>query len=113
LLLKFLLNQLIIHEELLTNNNQSRDLPLLPNDLLSQSQNIVREYLTQARSERSEYIKTLLNQNNYAKLTQFIYKGQKLRGTEAVTNQRSLNNQEKEYLLTPHEQKDINNVPKV
>ena len=33
-------------------------------------------------------------------LTQFLYKGQKLRGTEPVTNQRLLNLQEKEASLT-------------
>jgi hypothetical protein len=98
-----LLNQLIIHEELLSLDNNKPS-----NDLLSQSQNIVREYLMQARTERANYIKNLLNENNYTKLAQFIYKGQKLRGTEAVTNQRLLNNQEKDYLLTEKEKNEIN-----
>jgi len=70
------------------------------NDLLSQSQNIIREYLIQTRSVREDYIKKLLSENNYAELTKFIYKGQKIRGDEPVTNQKILNNQEKKYLLT-------------
>nr|UZA61407.1 Ycf1 [Chlorogonium euchlorum] len=129
-----LLNQLIIHEEL--NNlfgssvleKQSLDYsqgstggingdsvktmaPFLysqgSGDLLSQSQNIVREYLTNSRSAREEYIKNLLNENNYTKLTRFLYKGQKVRGTEPTTNQRLFNNQEKDALLTQNEKRLI------
>nr|WCO87359.1 hypothetical protein RF1 [Chlorococcum sp. KSF0227] len=97
-----LLNPLIIHEELLPDlvtplKDQSG------NDLLSQSQNIIREYLIQTRSVREDYVKQLLSENNYAELTKFIYKGQKTRGDQPVTNQRLLNNQEKDYLLTLNE----------
>jgi hypothetical protein len=97
-----LLNPLIIHEELLPDlvtplKDQSS---YGGNDLLSQSQNIIREYLIQTRSVREDYVKQLLSENNYAELTKFIYKGQKTRGDQPVTNQRLLNNQEKDYLLT-------------
>nr|YP_009629552.1 hypothetical chloroplast RF1 [Chlorococcum tatrense]AYQ94336.1 hypothetical chloroplast RF1 [Chlorococcum tatrense] len=77
------------------------------NDLVSQSQNIIREYLTQTRSVREDYIKKLLSENNYAELTKFIYKGQKIRGEEPATNQKLLNNQEKNYLLTLKENNEI------
>jgi len=101
-----LLNQIIIHEELLPLNNE----PVTNSkngDILNQSQNIVRTYLTDSREYRDQYIKNLLNDKNYTKLTQFLYKGQKLRGTEPATNQRLLNLQEKEALLTNDEKRDI------
>ncbi len=75
----------------------------LKTDLLSQSQNIVREYLIQTRSIRETYIKKLLEENNYTELTKFIYKGQKIRGEQPVTNQRLFNNQEKIYLLNDND----------
>lgn len=102
-----LLNTLVIHEELLGTNENNGLERNTNQDLLSQSQKVVREYLINARSAREDYIKTLLNQKNYTTLTQFIYKGQKTRGDEPVTSQRLLNNQEKQYLLTPQEQKQI------
>nr|ALO63242.1 hypothetical chloroplast RF1 [Chlamydomonas applanata] len=123
-----LLNSMVIHEELLNpgptpgvsdeNNRLPQSLGGAGNSeltssirfsysLLNQSQNVVRDYLIQARSGREEYIKTLLNQNNYTTLTQFIYKGQKLRGDEPTTSQRLLNNQEKQYLLTNDEMTQI------
>ena len=126
-----LLNPLIIHEELLPEfygtSTSLRGLPqgeelasteaspplqkILNNDLLTQSQNIVRQYLIQTRSVRDEYIKQLLKENNYSELTQFIYKGQKIRGNEPITNQRLLNNQEKNYLLTAAEKAEIEISP--
>lgn len=123
-----LLNPLVIHEELLndrspqistakslTNQNSSLNKQdsnvqtvLKPNqDLLSQSQNIVRNYLMDSSQERNEYIKQLLNNNNYASLTQFLYNGQKLRGNSPIVNQKSLGFQEKEYLLTDLEKENI------
>nr|QEP09185.1 hypothetical chloroplast protein RF1 [Chlorosarcinopsis eremi] len=121
-------NSLIIHEELLGSPDLSSSLPRpgssskdkaqkstvfeatdpvrslsAGEDLLSQSQNIVRNYLIKARPIREEYIKQLLNEKNYTQLTQFIYKGFKTRGDQPVTSQRLLNNQEKEYLLTASE----------
>nr|ALO21345.1 hypothetical chloroplast RF1 [Chlorogonium capillatum] len=109
-----LLNRLIIHEELnnfnegLTSGALEQAVVLSESgkasgDLLSQSQNIVREYLTNSRAVREEYIKKLLNENNYTKLTRFLYTGQKIRGIEPTTNQRLFNNQEKDALLTQNE----------
>ncbi len=81
---------------------------LTPNqDLLSQSQNIVRNYLINSSQERNEYIKELLNNNNYASLTKFLYNGQKLRGSSPIVNQKLLSFQEKEYLLTDLEKENI------
>ncbi len=82
-------------------------------DLISQSKNIVGQYLTEARTVRQDYIKKLLNENNYAELANFIYKGQKTRGSsfaQPVTNQKLFNEQEKNYLLTQAEQDSINNT---
>jgi len=76
-------------------------------DLLSQSQNIVRNYLINSSQERNEYIKELLKNNNYASLTQFLYNGQKLRGNSPIVNQKLLGLQEKEYLLTDLEKENI------
>lgn len=110
---KPLVNTLVIHEELLgdTNSTQVVNSVKFPSeisqDLLAQSQQVVREYLLNARSVRESYIKTLLNENNYTTLTQFIYKGQKTRGDEPTTNERLFNTQEKQYLLTAKEQKEI------
>nr|AYQ94177.1 hypothetical chloroplast RF1 [Borodinellopsis texensis] len=68
-------------------------------DLLSQSTNIIRTYLLKATPMREEYIKTLLLEKNYQQLNQFFYNGLKIRGTNPITNQRLLNQQEKVYLL--------------
>ncbi len=108
-----LLNPLVIHEELLNDRSQQMSAGNLkalstPNqDLLSQSQNIVRNSLINASQERNEYIKELLKNNNYSLLTQFLYNGQKLRGNSPTLNQKSLGSQEKEYLLTDLEKDNI------
>jgi len=122
-----LLNPLIIHEELLspspnTSNNPDSSKPpkllfnntildaykTLPNeDLLTQSQKVVREYLNNSSQVRKQYIKELLDNKNYASLTDFLYNGQKLRGDRPTTNQKTLSYQEKEYLLTPSENENI------
>ncbi len=102
-----LLNPLIIHEEILPDYINQKSENNLTEDILSQSQNIVRKYLLETRSIREEYIKKLLSENNYSALTQFIYKGQKIRGNEPVTNQKLLNDQEKDYLLTSIEKNQI------
>jgi len=120
-----LLNPLVIHEELLSpsspnfNNsdtnpsskfslNESISNKTLPNeDLVTQSQKVVREYLNNSSQVRQDYIKELLNNKNYASLTDFLYSGQKLRGNKPTTNDKTLSSQEKEYLLTPSEKEDI------
>ncbi len=102
-----LLNPLIIHEEILPDYINKKNDHNLNGDLLSQSQDIVRKYLLETRSVREKYIKKLLNENDYSTLTQFMYKGQKVRGNEPVTNQKLLNDQEKNYLLTSIEKNEI------
>ena len=120
-----LLNPLVIHEELLapstnkynqsTNDtssqlliNQSNRNQIGPNeDLLTQSQKVVREYLNNSSQIRKDYIKELLDNKNYASLTDFLYNGQKLRGNIPTTNQKTFNYQEKEYLLTSLEKDEI------
>jgi hypothetical protein len=128
-----LLNPLVIHEELLeplskksVNSNLNKLDQLSSNeskatllnvasfnkigsneDLLTQSQNVVREYLNNSSQVRQDYIKTLLDNKNYASLTNFLYNGQKLRGDKPTTNQKTLNAQEKDYLLTSLEKENI------
>jgi hypothetical protein len=125
-----LLNPLVIHEELLTSYNNSPrrgeqpsimslqdsdssysriERPFMESneDLLTQSQKVVREYLNNSSEARKDYIRKLLDNKNYASLTDFLYNGQKLRGNKPTTNQKILNNQEKEYLLTPLEKETI------
>ncbi len=106
-----ILNPLIIHEELLPdfNSNIKSSLNPLGQDLTSQSQTIIGQYLNEVRGARKDYIKKLLNENNYTELANFIYKGQKTRGSKPVTNQKLFNDQEKNYLLTKAEQDSINN----
>ena len=76
-------------------------------DLLSQSQNIVRQYLLESSEIRKNYIQQLFKDKDYTSLTNFLYSGQKLRGNSPITNQSSLINQEKEYLLTDSEKESI------
>ena len=88
--------------------NESSFNKIGPNeDLLTQSQKVVREYLKNSSQVRKDYIQELLDNKNYASLTDFLYNGQKLRGSIPTTNQKTLNYQEKEYLLTPLEKQDI------
>jgi len=130
-----LLNPLVIHEELLIpsfskdNNinlsasiNQIGEQPSGPGiepsklsinntlpsqDLLTQSQKVVREYLNSSSQVRKKYIKQLLDDKNYGSLTNFLYNGQKLRGSKPTTNDRALSYQEKDYLLTALEKEEI------
>lgn len=81
----------------------------LGQNLITQSTGIIRKYLVYATPIRQKYIQTLLNEKNYKALTEFVYKGQKIRGTQPTTNESSLVNQEKEYLLTNLERKKLQN----
>jgi hypothetical protein len=103
---------LIIHEELLTDDNALTD-KSLGKDLLNQSTQVVRDYLTNTNSIKQEYIKSLIEQKNYVELTQFLYKGQKTRGSKPVTNETNLLAQEKEYLLTGVEKEEFKNLEKL
>lgn len=109
---------LIIHEELLGARRENaltspmRD-DALGKDLLNQSTQVVRDYLIKTNPIKQEYIKNLIDQKNYAELTQFLYKGQKTRGLKPTTNEKALLAQEKEYLLTPDEQNELKNLEKL
>jgi len=82
-------------------------------DLLNQSTQIVRTYLKNSNPIKQQYIKNLIEDKNYLKLTQFLYKGQKTRGLKPITNESSLLNQEKEYLLTNVEKEEFKNLEKI
>jgi hypothetical protein len=118
-------NESIVHEELLADDffflknekkekntatsesisfNQTKEksnstLGRLPDDLPNQSANILREYLATATPIRQEYIQNLLREKNYWELTKFLFRGQKIRGTNPITNETTFLNQEKTYLL--------------
>ena len=116
---------LIIHEELLTNPNtletQNSLYPAgsdytinnLPKDLLNQSTETIRTYLTKSNPVKQEYIRQLLEEKNYVELTNFLYKGRKIRGLKPVTNTSDFINQEKDYLLTNREMKDLKELEKL
>ena len=110
---------LIIHEELLNNSNDfnfdnsSANGVQAPTDLLNQSTEIVGTYLKNANPIKQEYIKKLIDDKDYLKLTEFLYKGQKLRGLKPIINERNLLNQEKEYLLTDIEKDELKTLEKI
>jgi hypothetical protein len=73
----------------------------LPEDLPNQSASILREYLATATPIRQEYIQNLLHEKNYWELTKFLFRGQKIRGTNPITNETAFLNQEKTYFVDP------------
>nr|ALO21031.1 hypothetical chloroplast RF1 [Lobochlamys segnis] len=78
-------------------------------DLISDSTNLLGNYLIQSNPIRERLINKLLEEKNYAELAQFLYKGQKLRGKEAITNEKKFFNQEFDYLLTEKEKEKLRN----
>ena len=119
---------LIIHEELLDEldgQNFKSDASMstlrefngqagqTPTDLLNQSTQVIRTYLKNTNPIKEEYIKNLIENKDYLKLTQFLYKGKKTRGLKPITNERNLLNQEKEYLLTDIEKEELKNLEKI
>nr|YP_009238211.1 hypothetical chloroplast protein RF1 [Chromochloris zofingiensis]AMO01089.1 hypothetical chloroplast protein RF1 [Chromochloris zofingiensis] len=96
-----ILNDSVIHEELLADDDIYGNDSFAPEDLTNQSAKVIREYLIQATPIRQELIKKLLMDKNYWELTQFLWKGQKVRGTQGITNQSNLLAQEQEYLHLP------------
>lgn len=116
---------LIIHEELLTNPSNletenasslnSTDVAFgnVPKDLVNQSTETIRTYLTNSNPVKQEYIRQLLEEKNYVELTNFLYKGRKIRGLKPVTNTSDFINQEKDYLLTNREMKDLKELEKL
>jgi hypothetical protein len=99
------LNTFLIHEELLDSSK-----PL--DDLIGQSTGIVRQYLVNALPIRQQIIQELIAKRDYTELTQFLYTGQKTRGTQPILNNRELFNQEKNYLLTATEKEQIQKFEK-
>nr|YP_010564939.1 hypothetical chloroplast protein RF1 [Chlamydomonas chlamydogama]UZA61938.1 hypothetical chloroplast protein RF1 [Chlamydomonas chlamydogama] len=106
---------LIIHEELLPLYNEKNDLKTLSvgNDLVDESTQVIRNYLNNSTTIKQEYIKKLIKDKNYLELTQFLYKGQKTRGTKPTTNQSSLLEQEKDYLLSLEEKNELKTLEKL
>jgi hypothetical protein len=105
---------LIIHEELLQDNNNSNlDKNMLGKDLVNQSTDVIRNYLIKADPIKQEYIKKLIEEKNYLELTKFLYKGQKTRGVKPTTNEKSFLAQEKDYLLTTMEIEEFENLEKL
>nr|YP_009238317.1 hypothetical chloroplast protein RF1 [Bracteacoccus minor]AMO01195.1 hypothetical chloroplast protein RF1 [Bracteacoccus minor] len=122
-----ILNDSVIHEELLADDfiypnqdgyhtypdrnitrlqspkNVAQNDSYLGLDLKNQSALVIRKYLLNAKPIREQFIKKLLSEKNYWELTKFLFKGQKIRGTNAATNERSLILQEKQILYTPEE----------
>nr|ALO21438.1 hypothetical chloroplast RF1 [Golenkinia longispicula] len=76
-------------------------------DLISQSTQIIREYLTNTNPIRQKLINKLLQENNFWELTEFLYKGQKVRGVDPVTGTNSFLEQEKNNLYTPKEKTEL------
>ena len=105
---------LILHEELLGHNGDSSSNinQSIPEDLLSQSTKVIREYLEKSNPIKQEYIKKLIHDKNYSELTKFIYKGNKTRGTNSVTNQSLFLSQEKDSFLTNQEKLELSSLAK-
>jgi hypothetical protein len=104
-----LYNAANIHEELLADEEiyaKAKSIDDLPQDLSNQSLTILKEYLTRVTPIRKEYIEKLLKDENYSELMNFLIKGQKIRGTRPITNEISLFDQEKNYLLSTNQQEN-------
>jgi len=99
-----------MHEELLADESLYKNDLLnknLPNDLANQlRQLILKEYLKQATPIRKQYIRTYWKKITHSELTSFLFKGQKTAGSNAVTNEERLLNQEKNYLLNSEEKRE-------
>lgn len=109
---------LIIHEELLTpsNNLETEKVSSLgntPKDLVNQATETIGAYLTNSKPIKQEYIRQLLEDKNYGELTNFLYKGRKIRGLKPVTNSSDFINQEKDYLLTKREIQELKELQKL
>jgi hypothetical protein len=86
---------------------------VLGGDLLTQSTNIIGTYLKNSKPIKEEFIKNLIQEKNYLKLTLFLYKGQKTRGVKPILNNSQLLNQEKNYLLTNIEKDEFTSLEKI
>lgn len=93
-----------VHEELLADDEIYANQEIrktLPEDLTSQSTTILKTYLQAAEPIRKAYISKLIRENNYTELTNFLFKGQKVRGEIPITNQTDFLKQENAYLIEP------------
>jgi hypothetical protein len=105
-----ILTNSLFHEELLGDEDLfiSKSQNVKPffntgNDLTNQSTQIIREYLIKAAPLREKIIQGFLKEKNYSELTQFLFKGQKMRGSVPLSSERRFLAQEKEHLYTPEE----------
>ena len=87
-----------VHEELLADDFSLENPKVTADDLVGQSSKIVREYLTQAIPIRRNLITQLIQEKNSGELTNFLLKGQKSRGMQPITNEKSWVNQENSSL---------------
>lgn len=86
-----------IHEELLADTELYGNLTStkpFPETLTTQATMILKESLKEATPARQMYIRKLLEEKNYTELTNFLFKGQKVRGNVPVTNERLFLDQE-------------------
>ena len=97
-------NNSFIHEELLKINNVNQS----PQNLLNQSSTILRKYIINSIPIRERLIKKFLEEKNYAELTQFLWKGKKIRGVQTVTNEKSFLMQEHNLLASKNEINELN-----
>lgn len=96
-----LYNSSIVHEELLADEDlyfNETNVNNFPQDLTNQSTKILKTYLQEATPIREEYIRKLIAEKNYSELTSFLFKGQKVRGTKPIPNEKEYLNQEKLYI---------------
>jgi threonine/homoserine/homoserine lactone efflux protein len=87
-----------LHEELLNSKNN-----VYPKDLMEQSTQIIRQYLTDSLPIREALIKKFLEEKNYSELSQFLWKGGKIRGIQLVTNEKTLLTQEHRFLASQNQ----------
>lgn len=87
---QILYNSSTIHEELLADSELYGNLTSvkpLPENLTTQATTILKQYLKEANPARQDYIRQLIQEENYPELTNFLFKGQKIRGTVPITNE--------------------------
>ena len=94
------------------NNDAFSNNKSLGQDFLNNSTEIVKNYLIKTEPIKQEYIKELIDKKDYTELTNFLYKGKKLRGFKPILNSSDFINQEKNYLLTSEELKNLNKLEK-
>nr|AYQ94609.1 hypothetical chloroplast RF1 [Chlorosarcina stigmatica] len=74
----------VIHEELLADETSVGKEFLYPEDLVSQSSKVIRQYISEATSLREQTIQNFLKEKNYWEFTEFLWKGQKTPVTSSL-----------------------------